>query len=324
MNDSLVAPKHRVRALGSVLKTFFWRTASRFALHGLCPWELEDDWLHFEQRDMVLPSAGEGFDGSRIVHLSDIHCSPLMRPRHILNYIEVVNRLEPDFVVLTGDFITASARCYARQAGELLRQLSPRVGSLAVLGNHDYGVWVPDTHRGSESLGEYLREQLEGAGVRTLVNQSVSYVTDGGKITFVGLGEFWTPIYDAARAFAGPSNRGATVALVHNPDAAPELDRLGADYVLAGHTHGKATADTAIHNALFPVVHRHFVAGEHDLRCGGRLYVNRGLGPSRRVHASQKPEIALFTVRSGRRVAGQKSGPARPGTRKQPRQTGTS
>jgi uncharacterized protein len=282
------------------LKNIFWSAASQLALHGICPWDLEEHWLHIHRRAMSLPGLGKGLCGARVVHLSDIHCSPLLRQRHLACIVERVNRLDPDFVVITGDFISSSTRYYIRQAGQTLGRLRPRIAALAVLGNHDYGLYHP-TQPIIRGLAEFLTSQLEAGGIRVLTNERTTFRRKGATLHFAGIGEFWTPHYRPKRVLGSIPGGEPTVALVHNPDAAPYLADLGAHYVLAGHTHGRGTPDTRLHNLFFPVDHKQFVVGHYDLGRGRGLYVNRGIGPSRR-DATSLPEISLFTLRNAART----------------------
>jgi hypothetical protein len=297
MNEILAPSRRRVRTF---FKNVAWKAASHVGLYGLTAWDLEDDWLNFQRRQMVLPSLGAELEGATIVHLSDLHCCPVMRQRHLMKYIEITNRLEPDFVVITGDFITASARHYARRARELLGELAPRRATLAVLGNHDHGIWVPRTHEGVPGLSAYVADQLHAAGVDVLCNRSRTFFQGSSSLSFVGVDDLWSPQYDPAGAFATLPGGSPVVALVHNPDASGDLARLGARYILAGHTHGKPVPDTMINKLLFPVEHRHLVGGEYAIGQAGRVYVNGGLGPTRRVQADHRPEITQFTLTSRR------------------------
>ncbi len=296
MNDVLTSPKYRSLRIGSFVKNVLWKAASQVALYGLVGWELEDHWLTLEHRDVRLPNLGADLNGSRVVHLSDLHLSPIMRQRALGRYIELANELEPDFVVITGDFIWASARSYARQVAELLGELSPTIATVAVLGNHDYGVWRPNTHNGLGGLADYLTERLGLAGVTVLRNEAISFRKGCSTLAMAGVGDLWTQDYCPMRAFEGVPVGAPVLGLTHNPDAAGDLARLGADYILAGHTHGKAIADTRLNNLLFPVVYRDFAAGEYSVN-GVRLYVNRGVGPSRRVLDDHRPEVAMLTLR---------------------------
>ena len=296
MTEALLRGQLRIESARHALKNFLWSAASRFALHGLCPWEPEDRWVMLRHHDIFLPSLGKGLDGAKIAHLSDLHCCPFMRERHLLRYFEMVNEMEPDFVVLTGDFISASSRHYVRRIGKLLSNLSARVEVIGVLGNHDHGLYHPQQEE-VRGLGNYVTGHLESAGVRVLINKSRSFTKDGSTVCFVGLGELWTENYRPAVAFDGVPPDRATIALCHNPDDAPHLANLGATYVLSGHTHGQKVRGNRIHSLLFPKKNRHFIAGEYNLGHDRFVYVNRGIGPSRRARPDTRPEIALFTLR---------------------------
>lgn len=283
----------------SRIKNLFWSAAGQLALHGLCPWDLEEPWLMVHRRAMSLPMLGKGLCGARLVHLSDIHCSPLLRERHLQGIVEQVNRLDPDFVAITGDFISSSSRYYIRQAGAVLGRLRARFGVLAVLGNHDYGLYHP-TQPIIRGLADFLIDRLEAGGIRCLINERASFRRRGATLHVAGIGELWTPHYRPKRVLANIPADEPTVALVHNPDAAPYLADLGADYILAGHTHGRGTPDTRFHNLFFPADHKQYVVGHYALPRSKGLYVNRGIGPSRR-DAACLPEITLFTLRHAAR-----------------------
>ncbi len=296
MTEALLRGQLRLESARHALKNFLWSAASRFALHGLCPWEPEDRWVMLRHHEIFLPGLGKGLDGAKIAHISDLHCCPFMRELHLLRYFEMVNQLEADFIVLTGDFISASSRHYVRRIGKLLSNLSAHVEVMAVLGNHDHGLFHPQQEvvRG---LGDYVAGELNSAGIRVLINKSRSFTKDGSTVCFVGLGELWTEDYLPAVAFEGVPPDRPTIALCHNPDDAPHLANLGATYVLSGHTHGQITRGSRIHNLLFPKKNRQFIAGQYNLGHDRFVYVNRGIGPSRRARPDTRPEIALFTLR---------------------------
>jgi hypothetical protein len=296
MNDSLRMPAGRIDFLRSLARNLAWGAAAHLGLAGLYGGELENHWFLLERRRMAIPRLPRSLRGMKIAHLSDLHFSPLMRERHLARYFHVVNALEADFVVLTGDFITASARHYARRAGHVLRELAPKRAILACLGNHDYGMWHPTMHSAVRGLGGYVGDKLREAGAIVLENDSWSVGEPGERLHFVGTADVWSGEYDPPAAFDGVAADEPIVGLCHNPDAGFDLAARGADWVLSGHTHGKAVADNAISNLLFPVEHRHFTAGEYPLGDGRFLYVNRGLGHARRNVPNYRPEITLFTL----------------------------
>ncbi len=291
-------PSQRSR-LRSFLRSSLWSAFSRMAMHGLYTGELEDHWFNLSRVDVTIPGLGSGFDGAKIAHITDLHCSPIMRQNHLRRYIEIINRMEVDFVVLTGDFITASTRGYVRRVASLLSGLAPAVGSLACLGNHDYGVWHPLLHRPVTGMADYVEEQLASAGVNTLRNECHSFRRGDSTLNFVGLGDYWTDDYDPTVAFNSIVADEPVLALCHNPEAAAELANLGARYIFSGHTHGRVLPDKKIESLLLSAQPPAMVWGEYELANGSGVYINRGIGGVRRARNHFRPEIALFTLHCG-------------------------
>jgi uncharacterized protein len=93
---------------------------------------------HQRIRLAPLPKAFEGF---RIVQLSDLHISAFMSAEEIRRYAAIANRLKPDLVALTGDFVTWDATAQGA-AVEALSRLRAPFGVFGCLGNHE---WLTDT-----------------------------------------------------------------------------------------------------------------------------------------------------------------------------------
>jgi predicted MPP superfamily phosphohydrolase len=269
--------------------------ASRFGLVGLAPGRAGDDSVQVNTRFMPLPGLAREFEGARLVHISDLHCSPIVAERHLRRCVEIINLLEPDFVAITGDFLTTGPRYWAARVAAVLRNLAPKVGTVACLGNHDYGVWHPCGLGRVRGLPEFLSERLAHAGLFVLRNGCRTFFRGDSAIQFVGLEDYWTPAFDAEAAFEYVDADSPTVALTHNPDAAPQVAAHGADWILAGHTHGKATPPGGFWDAVYPTRFRKFVAGEYALG-PHRLYVNRGVGSTLTYRRPHKAEITLFTL----------------------------
>jgi predicted MPP superfamily phosphohydrolase len=79
----------------------------------------------------------------RAVLISDIHVAgPDMPPERLRRIVAQINELRPDLVLIAGDLVSdrpISTRLYSTEESIApLAGLEPRLGTIAVLGNHDH------------------------------------------------------------------------------------------------------------------------------------------------------------------------------------------
>ncbi len=294
MNEIVQPPHLEMWPRKAFFKRMLWSAAGACALGGLYAGKFGRDWVRIERREMPLPNLGGALAGKTLAHISDLHSSPIVLERYLSQCVRLVNSLEVDFVAITGDFITGAWR-RARRVSKILGRLRPNIATLACLGNHDYGVLNPSGLGQLKGLSFYLAEQLTRADVFVMMNESRTFSIDGATIQFVGLEDYWTDHFDPPAAFEMTRPHHPMIALCHNPDAAHMLARCGADWVLAGHTHGFDRATSRVRKWVIPAKHKEFCAGHYDLPGGKSLYVNRGMSYGRRVRLNTRPEITLFT-----------------------------
>src|SRR5580658_9392735 len=70
--------------------------------------EIARHWIEVSRIDIRLRGLPASFDGLRIAQLSDIHMDEYTEPFFLRHAIQEVNRLQPDLVLLTGDFVSNS------------------------------------------------------------------------------------------------------------------------------------------------------------------------------------------------------------------------
>lgn len=92
--------------------------------------------FQIDRQDIIIPHLPDDFHGFTIAQLSDIHHSPYLSLEHLAEAVAETNALQPDVIVLTGDYVTHTAR-YVEPCAECLGRLRARFGVYAVLGNHD-------------------------------------------------------------------------------------------------------------------------------------------------------------------------------------------
>ena len=292
MSKNTLPARRQVRRKASI-KRLLWSAAGKVALNGLYFGKLQKDWLLIERCPMPLRGLGKGLHGATVAHISDLHRSPIVLERYLRHCVNAINELGVDFVAITGDFITGHRRC-ARGIAKVLKELRPNIATVACLGNHDYGLLHPNGLGRMKGLAGYLTEQLTKAGIYVMLNETAIFRRGQSAIQFVGVEAYWTPHYAPNRAFSNAHKHMPTIALCHNPDGAYDMVAQGAQWVLAGHTHGRPARRHNVKHMFFPKRHKQFGVGHYQLG-DGRLYINRGLGHGRRSR-TLRPEITLFTL----------------------------
>lgn len=169
-----------------------------------------------------LPAA---FDGLRVLFVADPHAGAFVSPRRLEETFDRLLAVEPDLLLVGGDWVTSTAREFTthRRAFERLR--AP-LGVYAVLGNHDY--YGADADR--------LPAMIEETGVRLLRNSSAAVERAGERLSIAGVEDPIGGTPDLTAALAGTD--GPVILLSHSPDLLFEAAGHGVALMLAGHTHG--------------------------------------------------------------------------------------
>ena len=207
-------------------RLFLLLLAGALALAGWCYWTAIADPVT-RSTSVALRDWPPGDPAVRAVLISDIHVAgPDMPPSRLARIVDRINGLRPDIVLVAGDLVSdkrLSTRSYAlAEAVAPLRQLRTRLGTFAVLGNHDH--W--------RDAGE-ARAALRAAGVTVLDNGAAR----AGPLVIGGLDDAYTG-HDRLRDTLAAMRRlsGARLLLSHSPDPFPSVpDEIG--LMLAGHTH---------------------------------------------------------------------------------------
>jgi uncharacterized protein len=224
---------------------------------------------HHPIRLRGLPAAFHGF---RILQISDVHHSSFLGEASIVEACRRANALEPDLVVLTGDYISHS-REYIEGCARALGTLRSKAGVYAVLGNHDH--WTD---------GQMMADALTSEGIRVLLNESVSLEREGTRIWLAGVDDMMVERNDLPAALAQTVRGEVRILLCHNPLIIREAARAGVDLVLSGHTHGgQINWRLLVGRDDHPTARwlrrpsRRLTRGHAQLG-STQLYVNRGLG----------------------------------------------
>lgn len=228
-----------------------------------------------------LPAALEGF---RIVQLSDIHHGPFSSTEQIERAVDTANRLQPDIIALTGDYISRE-RQYAAPCAEMLGRLQARYGVFAVLGNHDH--WTD---------AALITDLFRAEGITVLINEGMRFEKAGGAFWLAGVDDTMVGLEDISLALAGAQQDEMKLLLAHNPIILRRAAKAGVDLVLSGHTHGGQVAIRPERNETARA-RRRFLKGL-GRQGHTQIYVNRGLGTVvLPIRYGCPPEVSLLELR---------------------------
>ncbi|HEX6729718.1 MAG TPA: metallophosphoesterase [Pyrinomonadaceae bacterium] len=240
--------------------------------------------LTVEHQPIVLRRLPKELDGFRIVQLSDVHHGPFSSTEQIERAVQTANRLRPDIIALTGDYISRERR-YAAPCAEMLGRLEAKYGVYAVLGNHDH--WTD---------AALITDLFRAEGITVLINQGVHFEHRGASFWLAGVDDTMVGLEDIPLALAGARKDEMKLLLAHNPIVLRRAARAGVDLVLSGHTHGGQVALRSDRSASGRP-RRRLLKGL-GRQGNTQIYVNRGLGTViLPVRYGCPPEVSLLELR---------------------------
>jgi predicted MPP superfamily phosphohydrolase len=160
----------------------------------------------------------------RIAFASDFHAGSTTGDDLLSEACRLLDALEPDVLLLGGDFVSVRASDIRRLAPELARINAP-YGKFGVPGNHD----LRANYREVEAA-------LRDAGVTVLRNGRQTLAKPFDDITICGLDDMTRGTPRADLAMDGVD--GTRVVLMHSPDGLEAIGDRTFDLALCGHTHG--------------------------------------------------------------------------------------
>jgi hypothetical protein len=242
---------------------------------------IEPNWVTVTTVRIRHPALARVLQGRRIVQVSDLHIAGELGFRE-KSLIERINRLHPDCVLFTGDYVESSRA--APLVARLVSRLRPGMWCYGILGNADRAYLQGDDfvllwkRSGLSLIGGKSLKMRFGNGEDFFWLAGVDYGGEGG----------------ISAALEGIPRNEPLVVLSASPDLAPALIEQGADLVLSGDTHGGQVGLPAWGRFLESYGRSPFLRGLFPLP-GGWLYVNRGIGSKPYpVRFLCPPEITLF------------------------------
>lgn len=261
--------------------------------------------IDVKEVDVELTGLPAGFDGYRIVQISDFHVGTYGNDTtYVAKVVETINSLHPDMIVFTGDIVNSVSSELEPHAAPLSRLHAPD-GVFSILGNHDYGDYSDwDTPADKKANLQKLIDLQRAMGWDLLLNEHRFVAHGNDSIAVIGVENIGDPpfhVYGSLHdSYPDLGDSTTKILLSHNPahwtDSIAENADMNIALTLAGHTHAMQ-----IEVAGFsPAVWRYPTWGGlyQTETTQNKLYVNIGVGtvglPSR---IGATPEITLLTLK---------------------------
>lgn len=242
----------------------------------------------------------DGLPALKIAVVGDFHVGPYKGRAYLRRIVEEVNALQPDLILLPGDFIFNHQS--STKGIEPLKDLTAKLGTFAVLGNHDtghmldrkYGAFIPYRmpDRSDDVIGV-----LERLGIRVLQNEHV--ILKKGTVSFAiaGSDHCWMDSCDLSATFKDIPKDIPVILLSHIPDVILDKKSSRASLIVSGHTHGGQIRLPFIGN-LYPIPDRlgdDFDEGLFHVHKSTTLAITHGIGETMaRARLFCPPEILLL------------------------------
>ncbi|TVR81963.1 MAG: metallophosphoesterase [Chitinophagaceae bacterium] len=256
---------------------------------------------------LYIKNLPKAFIGKKIVQISDIHTGSLSFKNPVWEVVKNINKENPDLIFFTGDLVNDRSE-ELLEYKDILAHLKADTGIFSVLGNHDYGDYLPwpSQEEKEKNFNQLLTHQKE-MGWDMLNNDHFIWSRKGSKAGIIGV-ENWSnkmrfPRYgDMEKAIKGMPLTDTNLLLSHDPshwDYEILKKHKNIDVTFSGHTHGFQFGIETENWKWSPVqfVYKRW-AGLYQ-EGHNQLYVNRGLGfigyPGR---IGILPEVSIFTLHS--------------------------
>lgn len=237
-------------------------------------------------------------DGFKIAFISDVQADRYTDEKRLTRYVDKINEVNPDIVLIAGDVITSSPD-YIETAAKYIGKIKSKHGTYSCIGDHDNWAYRQD----------YVRSLREVTGALNLYNvempdNELRFIQiDSSRIgiTFI-TNTYVSEISETTLQNIASSNKADfKIFLTHQPQdfLINSAVKNNYDLFLAGHTHGGQITLVFPFIQLTPtLIETRYVKGDfyfNDMLaivCGG---LGMSLAP---VRYNSTPEIVIITLKS--------------------------
>lgn len=226
-----------------------------------------------------------GFNGFKIVQISDLHMGGFMNSKQLLNKVKTeIDAINPDILLFTGDLVNNFANELDGWK-EIFQEITNNRDCYSILGNHDYGNytnWNSETDK-IENFNQIV-SSTELLGFKLLNNYHSLLKIDSDSIYIIGVENWGHPPFpqyaNLEKAMDGVPTTAFKILMTHDPSHWDQIisGREDINLTLSGHTHGMqwGIIKAGITFSLSYFVRNNW-GGLYNYN-NSYLYVNAGLG----------------------------------------------
>ncbi len=268
--------------------------------------------LTVRSAEIVSERLPQSFDGYRIAFFSDLHIGSMTSAGNMCErLVSKIEALDADLVVFGGDLINARYDELSTGLASVLGSLKAQDGVVAVLGNHDTGVYVRDTVAlPIEENTRLLVERIERMGWRVVNDETECIVRGGDTITLTGIGfsrellehrhsADVADTLDLSHIYESVPNNKFNITVSHMPQLWRKVSALGyGDLVLSGHVHAMQMKGCIGDYEFSPaqLMYNEWSGLYNEIT--SQLYITDGIGSvGFHLRIGAPPEITLLTLR---------------------------
>lgn len=214
------------------------------------------------------PQLPAGFEGLRILQVSDLHLGPCLGMEWLEAALERVRGEKIDLVAVTGDL--SDDRNLTADALARIAAIPAPLGHVIIPGNHEYYAGIDEFHAA-----------VRASPFIDVNGRALTLTRNGDALQLLGIDWArgfprkqiqYARMLDAVLAKAQP---GFKLLLAHDPDAFDQSAPRGIDVQLSGHTHGGQIAPFGL--SILGGWWLHYPRGSYA-QGRSRMYVTTGLG----------------------------------------------
>ncbi len=242
-------------------------TLSVYAVAGSTVGTIKRNDYKIERVKIRIRNLPDEIRGLTIGLISDIHSGIFMTEEDMFQYMEALNSLKPDLILLPGDFITSDLE-EIYPFINVFKNLKAKYGIFASLGNHEFFTRQP----------QRIAKIIEENGIRVLRNESEKIEINGKEIFIIGIDDLRYGA-DLDKATKNIDSEKVKILLSHKPYDFPRFARYQIQLTVSGHTHGGQIVFAKIDDSYIAPASlvSKFVAGHYKIG-ESHLYVTRGIG----------------------------------------------